>query len=163
MISIHSAYRQSSLAISEIKEKENLVNIIISNEKQKTTIKEILDKIIGEDDQVIQDIILLFSKLNIYKYNYKEDSRIKYGVIIQEIQQIIPHNKFLLDFLIEEEEEAEIDENGNSTGTLIKEYTLRGDNLETLKTIFMVYLRNKLNKIKKSIEGNIEKINTIAT
>ena len=122
-----------------------------------------MDKIIGEDDQVIQDIILLFSKLNIYKYNYKEDSRIKYGVIIQEIQQIIPHNKFLLDFLIEEEEEAEIDENGNSTGTLIKEYALRGDNLETLKTIFMVYLRNKLNKIKKSIEGNIEKINTIAT
>ena len=122
-----------------------------------------MDKIIGEDDQVIQDIILLFSKLNIYKYNYKEDSRIKYGVIIQEIQQIIPHNKFLLDFLIEEEEEAEIDENGNSTGTLIKEYALRGDNLETLKTIFMVYLRNKLNKIKKSIEGNIEKINTIVT
>lgn len=156
------SYRTTSTSISTIDEKENLIRL--TNEHITPIYDEkVSEKLISVNNEMLGDVVKLFSKMNIYTYNYKndEDKKIKIGVIIEEIISILGEDNPLVGFLVEEDEFPIIDENGVNTGVMGKEYQLRIDNLESLKTIFIQELWFRLSDVEKNIQRNKDIINNM--
>jgi hypothetical protein len=149
---IRDTYRNSEGIHSTIKTKKDVEKV--SSPLFNLDGKFLKDYNISNNENVFNKLTYLFSKLNFYKFNYKENhmGETHIGVIVEEIEDILSDSPEIADLFVSVDYEPINNESGLPTGEIKEIKHLRIDNFDTLRTLVMQNLYYEILELEKKNE-----------